>query len=79
MLYCKVDPGDPREDLLVELADTAEAKLLAGGARNVKSTALQFKLAVKALTLHWLDNPTGTQIPAGLQTQINELKNHKGG
>lgn len=74
MLYCKVDEGDPREDLLVELAETAEADLLDGGATYTDHNALRFKLTVKMMTLHYLDNPAGAPFPAGIQRRINELK-----
>ena len=77
MLYCKVDEGDPREDLLVELAETAEADLLSGGAVYNEKTKGRFALTVKMLTLHNLDNPTGTPIPGGIQRRINELKFQK--
>lgn len=74
MLYCRVDEGDPREDLLVELAETAEADLIAGGAQLTEQTVSRFTLTVKMMTLHNLDNPTGTPYPSGLQRRINELK-----
>lgn len=77
MLYCRVDEGDPREDLLVELAQTAEEDLLAGGARLTDETAGRFALTIKMMTLHNLDNPTGAPYPAGLQRRINELKFQK--
>ena len=79
MLYCKVDEGDPREELLPSLAEAAETKLLEAGVQRTANNAALFDLAIKAITLHWLDNPTGTPIPGGLQTMINELKRRKGG
>lgn len=77
MLYCRVDEGDPREDLLVELAQTAEEDLLAGGAQLTDETSGRFALTIKMMTLHNLDNPTGSPYPAGLQRRINELKFQK--
>lgn len=67
--YCRIDD----EDLLDEaerLAQIQEARLLAKGASSGHPT---FTLAIKALTLHELDNP-GQKISQGIQDMINELK-----
>lgn len=67
--YCRIDD----EELLDEaerLAQIQEVRLLAKGANTYHPV---FPLAIKALTLHELDNP-GQKIPQGIQDMINELK-----
>lgn len=70
--YCHLDDG-PLLDLAVDLAETMEQRLKRKGARDTSDTHAGFCLAVKAMTLHELDNP-GQKIPQGIQEMINELK-----
>lgn len=74
MLYCKVDEGDPREDLLVSLADGAESYLEEAGAYQTVGNQIRYKLLVMMMTLHDLDHPEGADYPAGIQRRINQLK-----
>lgn len=69
-LYCRVD-DDAAGALLTLLADAAEAYLSSMGADLHQPSAA---LCVKALTLHWYDNPTGGELPVGLRQLINSLK-----
>lgn len=73
MRYCRVD-DDTAADTLVALADSAEAYLETAGVDIDLVDESQFNLAVCALTLHWFDNPTGGEPPAGLRQLINQLK-----
>ena len=73
MLYCRVD-GDEIGDLVEELAESAEAYLQDAGCTYTTATAPVYRQAVKALTLHYLDNPGGAPVPQGLQSLINKLK-----
>lgn len=74
MLYCKVDEGDPREGLLVELADAAESYLKEAGAIQTTGNLIRYKILVLMMTLHDLDNPEGKDYPGGIQRRINQLK-----
>lgn len=71
-VYCHLDEG-PLLDHAVELAAVQEERLLNKGCQNVPRRHNAFCLAVKAMTLHELDNP-GQKIPQGIQDMINELK-----
>ena len=71
-VYCHLDEG-PLLDHAVSLADTMERKLKRKGCRDNPVTHADFCLAVKAMTLHELDNP-GQKYPDGIQVMINELK-----
>ena len=69
-LYCRVD-DDEAGALLTPLADAAESYISGMGADLTQPRAA---LCVKALTLHWYDNPTGGELPVGLRQLINSLK-----
>lgn len=71
-VYCHLDEG-PLLDLAVELAEIQEARLISKGCTDTPSKHGAFCLAVKAMTLHELDNP-GQKITQGIQDMINELK-----
>lgn len=71
-VYCHLDEG-ALLDHAVELAETMEKRLIRKGALDTQGTHADFCLAVKAMTLHELDNP-GQKIPQGIQDMINELK-----
>lgn len=71
-VYCHLDEG-PLLDHACNLADTMEKRLIRKGAKDTPGTHADFCLAVKAMTLHELDNP-GQKIPQGIQDMINELK-----
>ena len=76
MEYCRVDEGDPLETQLEPLAETAEEYLTGAGVVYSAQNAARYCLAVKALTNHWLDNPTGGELPpalTGLVTQIKKI------
>lgn len=70
--YCHLDEGELL-DHACELAETMEKRLKRKGAADTPGTHADFCLAVKAMTLHELDNP-GEKIPQGIQDMINELK-----
>lgn len=72
MAYCRVDDEEAGA-LLESLCQQAETYLSFAG---VDTTTPDFRLeqALKALTLHWFDNPAGGEVPAGLQRLINQLK-----
>ena len=73
--YCKVDDGEQRQ-LMIELAEAAEASLLAIGIPYNATTSARFALCVKAMTLHELDH-SGEETPRGIREKINNLKfNH---
>ena len=74
MLYCKVDEGDPQEDLLVSLAEGAESYLEEAGAFQTAGNLVRYKILVLMMTLHDLDHPDGADYPAGIQRRINQLK-----
>ena len=76
MLYCRCDT-DEQGDLAVQQAEAAEAYLEGAGVEYNEHNATRFTQAVKALALHWLDNPTLLAPPAGLQAVINQLKFRK--
>lgn len=71
-VYCHLDEGELL-DHAVSLAETMEKRLNRKGALDTPGTHEDFCLAVKAMTLHELDNP-GEKIPQGIQDMINELK-----
>lgn len=73
MTYCRVD-DEATGELLVELSYSAAEYLEAAGIQQNSENERRYALAVKALTLHYLDNPTPEAIPAGLQSIINQLK-----
>lgn len=75
MQYCRVDDEDAG-DLLENLADSAEEYLDSAGAPfdGAGYQDAKYILAVKALVLHWFDNPAGADVPASLQSLINQLK-----
>ena len=71
-LYCRVD--EEAEDLLLsQHADAAESKLTAAGIPLTDRNRDRYALAVKAMTLHFLDNP-GEALPQGIRDMINDLK-----
>ena len=71
-LYCRVD--EEAEDLLLsQHADAAESKLTAAGIPLTDRNCDRYKLAVKAMTLHFLDHP-GEALPQGIRDMINDLK-----
>ena len=72
-LYCRVD-DDEAVPLLESLAESAEEYLTTAGAERTQNNTNAYDLAVKALVLHWYDNPTGGELPAGLRNNINQLK-----
>lgn len=72
MLYCRVD-GTEMGDLLEELAVSAEAYLEDSGCVYTAANAPYYELAIKSMTLHYLDKP-GEPIPGGIQSIINKLK-----
>lgn len=71
-VYCHLDEG-ALLDHACELAEVMEIRLKRKGAVDATATHADFCLAVKAMTLHELDNP-GEKIPQGIQDMINELK-----
>lgn len=73
MLYCRVD-DETLGDHLLELCSAAQSYLRTAGVTPTPATEGQYRLTVKAMTLHYFDNPTATQLPAGLQSLINQLK-----
>lgn len=70
--YCHLDDG-ALLDHAVELAEVQEERLISKGCVDTPGRHGAFCLAVKAMTLHELDNP-GQKIPQGIQDMINELK-----
>ena len=76
ILYCREDESNG--DLLESLAEAAEEYLTNGaGITRRGSNAARYDLAVKAMTLHYLDNGLEAPIPGGIQEIINQLKNSK--
>lgn len=73
MLYCRVD-GSEMGNLVDELGISAEAYLEDAGCVWTPQNAAYYALAVKAMTLHYLDNPGGAPTPQGLRNLINKLK-----
>ena len=73
MRYCRVD-GAEMGDLVVELAESAEAYLQDAGCTCNQATRTVYTLAVKALALHYLDHPEGAPIPQGIQNLRNKRK-----
>ena len=73
MLYCRVD-GEEASTLLEQLADSAEEYLTTAGAQRTEANSNAYDLTVKALVLHWYDNPEGGTLPPGLRQLINQLK-----
>lgn len=73
MSYCRADTEE-QGNLAVAQADAAEAYLERLGIEFSESNAGTYALAVKALALHWMDNPTLQEVPAGLRRLINQLK-----
>lgn len=73
MTYCRVD-DEAVGDLLVELSYSAAEYLASAGIQQNSDNEARYALAVKALTLHYLDSPTQEAVPAGLQSVINQLK-----
>lgn len=71
-VYCHLDEGILL-DHAFELAEVQEERLIRKGCVNTPGKHKAFCLAVKAMTLHELDNP-GQKIPQGIQDMINELK-----
>jgi len=71
-VYCHLDDGELL-DHAVELAVVQEERLIGKGCKDTAGNHKAFCLAVKAMTLHELDNP-GQKIPQGIQDMINELK-----
>ena len=74
-VYCHLDEG-PLLDHAVQLAAVQEERLISKGCVDSIGKHGAFCLAVKAMTLHELDNP-GQKIPQGIQDMINELKPKK--
>lgn len=72
LLYCRAESD--AEPLITSLGEAAEAYLKESGCDLENSSAEVVGLTVKALTLHYFDNPAGTPLPAGLQSLINQLK-----
>lgn len=72
MAYCRVDDEESGA-LLESLCQQAQAYLSSAGVILDWDDPRQ-ELALKALTLHWFDNPAGGEVPAGLQRLINQLK-----
>ena len=71
-LYCRVD--EEAEDILLsQHADAAESKLTAAGIPITDRNRDRYALAVKAMTLHFLDHP-GDALPQGIREMINDLK-----
>lgn len=76
ILYCREDEANG--DLLESLAETAEEYLANGsGISRRSNNAARYDLAVKAMTLHYLDNGLEAPIPGGIREIINQLKNSK--
>lgn len=73
MLYCRADTKE-QGDLAVQQADHAEAYLARAGIEYSDVNKATYSLVVKALALHWMDNPTLQDVPVGLQRLINNLK-----
>lgn len=71
-VYCHLDEG-ALLDHAYELAEVQEERLISKGCVDTPGRHKAFCLAVKAMTLHELDNP-GAKIPQGIQDMINELK-----
>lgn len=71
-VYCHLDDG-PLLDYAETLAITQGHRLERKGCVYTMDNAGIYELAIKALTLHELDNP-GQKIPQGIQDMINELK-----
>ena len=72
MAWCRVDDEEAGA-VLEQLCAQAAAYLSAAGVLPPEEDP-RAELALKALTLHWFDNPAGGDIPAGLQRLINQLK-----
>lgn len=70
--YCRLDEGKLLDDAM-NLAELQEQRLKRKGCMDTPGTHADFCLAVKAMTLHELDNP-GQKYPQGIQDMINELK-----
>ncbi len=73
MAYCRADSKE-QGDLAVAQAEAAEAWLTGIGVQWDEATAPTYCLVVKALALHWMDNPTLKEVPVGLRHLINFLK-----
>ena len=73
MLYCRCDTEE-QGNLAVQQAEAAEAYLEGAGVVYSNRNAQRYAQVVKALTLHWMDNPTMPAVPDGLQGMINQLK-----
>ena len=74
-LYCKAD-NEEQQLLADQLAEAAEASILAKGIDLTDRNKLRFGLLVKAMTLHEMDHP-GEELPRGIREKINDLKfNH---
>lgn len=74
--YCRCDT-DEQTELAVQMADAAEAYLDGAGVVYCEHNAQRYAQVVKALALHWMDNPTMPAVPDGLQGLINQLKFRK--
>ena len=79
--YCRIDlpePGDSAraktEAELESLRLSAEEYLAEAGVALLPELKPRQEHVIKALVLHWVDNPSGGEIPAGLQRMINQLK-----
>lgn len=71
--YCRVDEADGLDELEA-LAQSAETYLTTAGAVRTERNADSYDLCVKAMALHWYDNPDGGEFAPGLRQQINQLK-----
>lgn len=73
MAYCRVD-DDAAGDTLVELSYTAAEYLSSAGVEPTDSNESRYTTVIRAMTLHYYDNPVPGAFPAGLQSMINQLK-----
>ena len=71
-LYCKAD-NEEQQLLADQLADAAEASILAKGIPLNERNKPRFGLLVKTMTLHEMDHP-GEEYPRGIREKINDLK-----
>jgi hypothetical protein len=75
--YCRADDDEETHALMEDLGESAEAYLIDNGADPMQMGPAELKvwtLCVKALTLHYYDNPGGAEFPPGLRQLVNRVK-----
>lgn len=70
MAYCRAD-GEDEQKLVEDAAQDAENALSAQGADPMHP---MYNKALKALTLHFYDNPEGGDLSPALKKMLNTLK-----